>query len=173
MSLINCPECNERISDQAFSCPKCGHPRLAQSVVGWRSWGFEWKSKQQLFGWPLIHFTVGFDKKTGRLAVSRGIIAVGQFGIGAITFAQFGIGIVFGLGQFMGGFCAVGQFAMGILFGLGQIATGITAIGQFGFGQYVRAMVGIGQYLWTMKIKDPVAVEYFQRLFDILKLNIG
>lgn len=26
MALINCPECNQRISDQAENCPKCGHP---------------------------------------------------------------------------------------------------------------------------------------------------
>lgn len=26
MSLISCPECNNEISDQAKSCPNCGHP---------------------------------------------------------------------------------------------------------------------------------------------------
>lgn len=26
MPLINCPVCNTQISDQAVSCPKCGHP---------------------------------------------------------------------------------------------------------------------------------------------------
>ena len=25
MALINCPECNAKISDQADSCPKCGY----------------------------------------------------------------------------------------------------------------------------------------------------
>ena len=172
MALIKCPECNEQISNKAFVCPKCGHPNAAQSA-GWRSLGFEWKSTQELFGWPLIHIAVGFDKKTGRLAIARGIIAIGQFGIGLITIAQFGVGILFGLGQFMTGLCAIGQFAFGILFGLGQIATGIIAIGQVGAGQYVRAIAGIGQHLWTMKIKDPVAVEYFKKLFDVLRLNIG
>lgn len=131
MALINCPECREQISDKALICPKCGHPNTAMTMSGWRYLGFEWKSKQEVFGWPLIHVTIGFDKKTGRLAVSRGIIAIGQFGIGVITIAQFGVGILFGLGQFMAGSIAVGQFAIGILFGLGQIATGITAIGQF------------------------------------------
>lgn len=27
MALINCGECQARISDQAVACPKCGHPR--------------------------------------------------------------------------------------------------------------------------------------------------
>ena len=26
MSLIKCPECEKEISDQAASCPHCGHP---------------------------------------------------------------------------------------------------------------------------------------------------
>lgn len=175
MPLINCPECKEQISDKAPFCPKCGCPRQHGFMKGWAccSWGFEWKSSQQLFGWPLVHITLGFDKKTNRLLVSKGIIAIGQFGIGAITIAQIGIGILFAFGQIIGGLCAVGQIACGVLFGLGQFATGITAIGQFGFGQYVRAMFGVGEHLWTIKIKDPVAVEYFNRLFEFFKLNIG
>ncbi len=173
MALVKCQECGEQVSDRAFVCPRCGCPCAPVSMAGWRSLGFEWKSKTEFFGWPLIHVTLGFDKKTGRLAVSRGIIAVGQFGVGLITFAQIGVGFLFGFGQFMGGLIAVGQFAFGILFGLGQIATGITAIGQFGLGQYVRAMVGVGQHIWTMRVKDPAAVEYFNRLFDVLKITAG
>ncbi|KJU86460.1 hypothetical protein MBAV_001356, partial [Candidatus Magnetobacterium bavaricum] len=30
----------------------------------------------------------------------KGVIAIGQFGIGVVTIAQFGIGIVFAFGQF-------------------------------------------------------------------------
>jgi hypothetical protein len=26
MALINCPECNKKISDKAFACPGCGCP---------------------------------------------------------------------------------------------------------------------------------------------------
>jgi hypothetical protein len=173
MALVKCAECGEQVSDKAFGCPKCGCPHLAGVLAGGRALGFEWKSKTEFFGLPLIHVTLGFDKKTGRLAVSRGIIAIGQFGVGVITFAQFGIGFLFGLGQFMAGLVAVGQFAFGVLFGLGQIATGITAIGQFGLGQYVRAMAGIGQHIWTMRVKDPAAVEYFNRLFEAFRITVG
>ncbi len=31
MALINCPECNQQISDKATSCPKCGCPISSQS----------------------------------------------------------------------------------------------------------------------------------------------
>lgn len=30
MALINCPECNQEISDQAAKCPKCGYPIKAE-----------------------------------------------------------------------------------------------------------------------------------------------
>lgn len=26
MALITCPECGNQVSDQAKSCPRCGHP---------------------------------------------------------------------------------------------------------------------------------------------------
>jgi hypothetical protein len=26
MALVKCPACNTEVSDQAVSCPKCGHP---------------------------------------------------------------------------------------------------------------------------------------------------
>lgn len=29
MALINCPECNRQVSDQAATCPECGHPLTA------------------------------------------------------------------------------------------------------------------------------------------------
>ena len=42
-------------------------------------WGYEYKSKQTLFGWPLVHVAFGRDAK-GKLRVAKGVIAVGQFG---------------------------------------------------------------------------------------------
>ena len=177
MALTTCPECGESISEEAATCPKCGYPMRPKADLEkitrmlWR--GFEWKSKTEVFGWPLIHIAVGRNKKTGKLLIAKGIIAIGQFGIGLITIAQFGIGLLFGFGQFVGGILAIGQFALGIYFGLGQFATGITAIGQFAFGKYVRAQLGYGEYVWSTKIKDPRAVEYFNNLWHSVKSLIG
>lgn len=171
--MISCPECGASISEQAASCPKCGHPmkQVPDPCPRWR--GFEWKSKTKVLGWPLVHVAFGRDKQTGKLLVAKGIIAIGQFALGLVTIAQFGVGVLFGLGQFVGGVVTVGQFALGIYFGLGQFATGITAIGQFAFGKYVLAQAGFGEYVWSTKVKDPVAIEYFNDLLQRCKDLIG
>ena len=169
VGLVSCPECGASISEKAIACPKCGKPlNLADLtyITSRLRRGFEWKSKKEVFGWPLVHIAIGRNKKTGKLLVARGIIAIGQFAIGVVTIAQFGIGILFGFGQFMGGLVAIGQFALGLYFGLGQFATGSIAIGQFAFGEYVRAQIGFGKYVWSSKIRDPQAIEYFKNLWD-------
>ena len=58
-------------------------------------------------------------------------MAVGQYAIGVVTIAQFGVGVLFGFGQFVTGLSVVGQFAAGVFLGLGQFSTGEVAIGQF------------------------------------------
>jgi hypothetical protein len=173
MALIICPECKSDISDKAATCPHCGYPMKPGadlSLITRRFWrGYEWKSKTEIMGLPLIHIAIGRNKETGKLMIAKGIIAIGQFGVGLITIAQFGIGLLFGFGQFVGGVLAVGQLAIGIYFGLGQFATGMTAIGQMAFGTYVRAQMGYGKYLWDTKVKDPMAVEYFMKLWNSVK----
>lgn len=138
--LSPCRTCRQMVSKEAWACPRCGAPYPVLAGFVRRATGYEWKSRATLFGWPLVHVAFGRDKN-GKLRVAKGVIAIGQFGIGAITIAQFGIGFLFGLGQFMLsplalgqfaiGLVAIGQFGIGLLFGLGQFATGITAIGQF------------------------------------------
>jgi len=34
VALINCPECGTEVSEDAKSCPKCGHPLKAMSGCG-------------------------------------------------------------------------------------------------------------------------------------------
>jgi hypothetical protein len=128
----------------------------------WR--GFEWKTKTRVFSLPLIHIAIGLNRETGKLYIAKGIIAIGTFGVGLITIAQFGIGILVGIGQFSAGIFAIAQFALGIYFGLGQFATGITAIGQFAFGKYVLAQIGYGKYVWSTIIKNAQALEYFKNI---------
>ncbi|MEO0225464.1 MAG: zinc ribbon domain-containing protein, partial [candidate division WOR-3 bacterium] len=115
--IVLCRDCQQEVSSQARTCPHCGASYPANQ--DWSGSGFEWKSNATIYGYPLIHIAFGRDKE-GKVRVARGIIAIGQFGIGLITFAQFGIGILFGFGQFVVGFVCIAQFAGGILFGLGQ-----------------------------------------------------
>jgi hypothetical protein len=169
MALIKCPECDASVSEEAATCPKCGYPLKPApdlTVITRRFFrGFQWRTKAQIFGWPLIHIAAGRDKETGKWLVAKGIIAIGQFGIGFITIAQFGIGLLFGLGQFVGGIFCIGQFALGVYFGLGQFAAGITAVGQIAFGNYVRAQIGFGKHVWSNSVKDPQAIGYFMNLW--------
>ena len=172
MALIYCPECNNSISDQAINCPHCGYPlqKPREMLVRVRRRpGFEWKSSTTIMGLPLVHVAFGWSKKTGRLMVARGIISIGWFAVGLITFAQFGVGLLFGFGQFMAGAVVVGQFALGGYFGLGQFATGVIAIGQFAFGEYVLCQIGWGQYMWTPQYADPEAVTKFHELWQWLR----
>ncbi len=156
--FVNCPQCERTVSPYAFSCPQCGHPlRTFQ--------GFEWKTQRTINGWPLVHIAFGRDKKTGRFLVAKGIVAVGQFGVGLFTVAQFGLGLLFGFGQLILGASGVAQIALTFFFGVGQLAAGQTAIGQLAFGKFVLAQLGFGQHVWSVKAQDPVAVEYFRQLW--------
>ncbi len=145
-TLTTCRACRREVSGEATVCPHCGAPFPAR--VGWRGTGYEWRSKGQFRGWPLVHIAWGRDAN-GKLRVARGVIAIGQFGIGAVTIAQFGIGLVFGFGQFVlaplavgqfaFGLLAAGQFGIGLLAGAGQIATGIFAAGMKAFGVWTHS----------------------------------
>ena len=104
MALEACRECQKEVSTQARTCPHCGAPVPTRS--GWKGSGVDWKSSQTLFGYPLLHVAFGRDEH-GRLRVAKGIIAIGQFAVGAITVAQFGVGLLFGFGQFIVGLTAI------------------------------------------------------------------
>lgn len=144
--LRPCRSCGAEVSGEAVTCPRCGAPFPARAR--WTGPGYEYKSRATFRGWPLVHIAFGRDEH-GRRRVARGVIAIGQFGIGAITIAQFGVGFVFGLGQFMlaplsvgqfaFGLCAAGQFGIGLLAGAGQFATGIVAAGMKAFGVWTRS----------------------------------
>ncbi len=91
-----------------MACPGCGAPYPAKDK--WDGWGFEYKSQTTLMGLPLVH--ISFKYRPNRVPVpARGIIAIGQFGVGVITIAQFGIGL-FGVCQFAIAGYALAQFAL-------------------------------------------------------------
>ncbi len=166
MPLTRCRECQEEISTEARYCPHCGAPFPARKK--WRGSGFEWKSEQTFYGYPLIHIAFGRDAQN-RIRVAKGVIAIGQFGVGLITIAQFGVGILFGFGQIIVGLTGLAQFAITGFFGIGQFATGYIAIGQFALGYYALAQAGFAKYLWSSVTRDPEAVEFFGQLLQRLK----
>ncbi|RKX39411.1 MAG: zinc ribbon domain-containing protein [Verrucomicrobia bacterium] len=106
--MKTCRECRCEVSEQAMACPGCGAPYPAKKK--WDGWGFEYKSQTTLMGLPLIH--ISFKYRPNRVPVpARGIIAIGQFGVGVVTIAQFGIGL-FGICQFTIAGYALAQFAL-------------------------------------------------------------
>ena len=113
-----CRECKHSISEQAFACPNCGAPYPARDE--WTGWGFEYKSKMQFAGLPLLH--ISFKYRPNRTpVVAKGIIAIGQFGSGVICISQFGVGLV-----------SVSQFTIAGF-----------AVAQFGFAYSLVAQVGV------------------------------
>lgn len=167
MALTVCRGCGKEVSTQASACPHCGAQRPAQ-----REWkgGYEYKSPITIWGYPLVHIAFGRDRDTRKLRVAKGIIAIGQFGLGAITIAQFGVGLLFGLGQFLVAPVCIAQVAVGFLFGLGQFACDYVAIGQMALGFYARGQMAVGQHIWDSKVKDPEAVRFFT---SVLRKLIG
>jgi hypothetical protein len=127
-----CRECQHPVSEQAFACPGCGAPFPARPK--WDGWGFEYKSKTELLGWPLLHVSFKY-RPGGRPVPARGIIAIGQFAIGVLNISQFGIGVV-----------SISQFTVSV-FALAQFAIAWSLIAQIGlyvdkgYGQVVRSVV--------------------------------
>ncbi len=122
-----CRDCQANVSEQALACPKCGAPYPAREK--WDGWGFEYKSGTKLAGLPLVH--ISFKYAPGRGPVpAKGIIAIGQFGIGIVTISQFGIGIVsvsqfciagFALAQFAVAYSLIAQAGLFLSKGYGQL----------------------------------------------------
>jgi len=129
--MKKCRECDHEVSEQAVVCPSCGAPYPAREK--WDGWGYEYKSEAMLLGLPLLHISFKY-RPNRRPVVAKGVIAIGQFGIGLITIAQFGIGII-----------SISQFAIGA-FALAQFALAYSLIAQFGL--YLGE--GHGQMVWGL-----------------------
>lgn len=169
MALTQCRECRKEISTEAQQCPHCGAPNPALSVF--KGTGYEWKSRQTIYGIPLVHVAYGRDAQR-RVRVAKGIIAIGQFGIGLITIAQFGIGILFGFGQFMLGAIVIAQFAIAGYLGAGQFVAGYAAVGQFVIAYYGIAQAGIAEYLWcpwNPARQDTEALMFFENILNSVR----
>jgi hypothetical protein len=103
---------------------------------------FEFRSKEEINGWPLIHINIGSNPETGRPLVAKGVVAIGNiaFGVvsigaaafGVVTLAGFGLGVV-SLASLAIGIVALGAVALGYEFALGAVVLSAkSAIGAIG-----------------------------------------
>ncbi len=103
---------------------------------------FEFRSKEEINGWPLIHINIGTNPGTGQPLVAKGVVAIGNiaFGVvsigaaafGVVTLAGFGLGVV-SLAGIAIGIVALGAVALGYEFALGAVVLSAKfAIGAIG-----------------------------------------
>ena len=103
---------------------------------------FEYRSKEEINGWPLIHINFGSNPETGRPQVAKGVVAIGNiaFGVvsigvaafGVVTLAAFGLGVI-SLASIAIGIVALGAVALGYEIALGAVVLSAKiAIGAIG-----------------------------------------
>jgi len=156
MSLIQCPECNNQVSDKAIMCPKCGLPMAG------RGSGYEYQSRARLFGLPLVHIASGINPSTGRIRIAKGIIAIGNVAVGGLAIGGVSFGVI-SFGGLSLGLVALGGAAVGLLLALGGMAIGLVAIGGGAMGYYALGGAALGVHPFSANYQDPQAVEFFKR----------
>ncbi|HXK48975.1 MAG TPA: hypothetical protein PKW56_00770 [Clostridiales bacterium] len=126
-----CRECGNEVDESAQICPMCGAPKPANEK--WDGFGWEYRSKFEVLGIPFIH--ISFKYRRNRTpVVAKGIIAIGQFGIGVVNISQIGIGF----------------------FSLGQLTVAYYALAQIAFANSLLCQIGVyiesgyGQVVWKL-----------------------
>jgi tRNA A-37 threonylcarbamoyl transferase component Bud32 len=136
-----------------------------------RLYGHEYRSRANLFGWPLLHIAFGIDPATGRTRTAKGVIAIGDRAIGLLAIGGAALGM-FAFGGVAVGLFALGGAALGVLAALGGLAVGgasfgglaigVIALGGGAVGLYAFGGEAWGLHLLSAKVKDPEAVRFFE-----------
>lgn len=116
-------------------------------------WSFEYKSKRQVLGMPLVHVNIGWGRRAHGF-FSVGLISSGIFSLGLLSMGVFSLGLLslglVALGQLSLGGAAFGGIALGLLaFGgvaIGLISFGGLALGLFSCGGCSIGLFAVGGY---------------------------
>jgi|GEM_PF-943701 len=138
--------------------------------------GFEYKTKTEWFGLPLLHIAYGMDLQTGKTRVAMGIVAIGNVAKGVIAFggAAYG-GIAFGgfaVGVVAIAGCGIGLvsfagLAIALIAAYGGLAVAPLALGGFAAGYYACGGAAFGAHAVGGNANDPEA----RRIFGGLMAN--
>jgi predicted Ser/Thr protein kinase len=138
--------------------------------------GCDYRSKTEVFGWPLLHVATGIDPKTGRKRVAKGIIAIGDVAMGGIAIGGAAIGVFASGGAAVGIFTfggaavgllvAIGGAASGLGFSCGGAAIGTIAMGGLAVGYFAYGGTAIAVHGLSGLGADPAAVNFFEPWAD-------
>ena len=116
----------DRPSDQGWTPTRGGRRRSPQ-----RRPDFEYRSTRTVWGLPLIH--IAHDAGGERMALARGIVAIGDMAVGLVAIGGFAFGGVT-VGGMTVGVISLGGLAAGLLLAIGGMAFGGFAAGALAFG---------------------------------------
>jgi hypothetical protein len=130
--------------------------------------GFEYRSKVEIAGWPLVHLTGGLDPVTLRPRVARGIIAIGNIAIGVFAVGGLAVGLVTFGGASLGLLFALGGAAIGVGVSIGGLAVGSFALGGAAVGfSYAIGGAAFGPATIDGTHCDPAVVEFLRRWLGV------
>ena len=128
--------------------------------------GYEYRSRMSIGGWPLVHICTGIDPATMRPRIARGVVAIGNLAIGGLAIAGLSFGLVTFGGASFGLLFALGGMSIGLGLSLGGVAIGSIAIGGIAVGlMYALGGLPFGPAVIGPRECDPAALEFFKQWF--------
>lgn len=110
---------------------------------------FEYKSKREVCGLPLVHINCGWKRTAkGIFALglkAKGVVSVGLFSMGFLSLGVVSLGAL-SIGAFSLGLLALGSIAVGLI-AAGAVAVGILALGALAIGMVADGAAAIGHFL--------------------------
>jgi len=133
----------------------------------WRNY----KSKQTIFGIPLVHVTWGRDPETNSPRIAKAFVAVGPTAIGiiAVGFEAYGI---LPAGLLACGVAPVGLFALGLTV-VGVLAAGLQATGVICAARWATAVHNFGFTANALEASVVVAFLVIQLIHLVGRLVVA
>ncbi len=114
---------------------------------------FEYRSKEEINGWPLIHINLGTNPETGRPLVAKGIVAIGNIAFGVVSIGAAAFGVV-----------TLAGFGLGVV-SLASLAIGIVALGAVDLGYEIA----LGAVVQSAKLAiGPIDLDFHFAVWSLI-----